>query len=70
MLSNTATKVSVYIPFGNLGKIMDWCREHCRGDWNVSYQPDLFSDTNVCSDFYQFWFDDDHDVTAFSLRWK
>lgn len=71
MSSNTTTKISVYVPFGRLGKIMDWCREHCSGDWHITnYQPDFFTDTNTYSDVYEFSFDDERDVTAFSLHWK
>lgn len=67
MSSNTATKISVYIPFGNLGRIMEWCREHCSGDWHITNcQADFFRP----DDLYEFEFSDDRDVIAFSLHWK
>ena len=71
MSNSTAIKISVYVPFGKLGQIMDWCREHCSGDWHITnYQADFFTDTNVYSNVYEFAFSDDRDVTAFSLHWK
>lgn len=50
---------------------MEWCREHCSGDWHITnFQLDFFTETNPNSNVYEFSFDDDRDVTAFSLRWK
>lgn len=46
---------------------MEWCREHCSGDWHITNcQGDFFRP----DDLYEFEFSDDRDVIAFSLHWK
>jgi hypothetical protein len=66
MLNTISTQVNVTVEFGQLKHIMNWCRDNCRGNWSITnYQADCFQYGNA----YEFSFDDEHDVTAFSLRW-
>ena len=69
--STTATKVNIYVKFGNLKHVMEWCRENCIGYWFISnYTPDFFVDTNLSPDTYEFIFDNEMDAVSFSLQWK
>lgn len=71
MLNNTQTRVNINVKFGSLKHVMNWCKENCSGDWTITnYTPDLFSgDYNLNDDVYEFTFENEHDVLAFTLKW-
>ena len=51
--------VDIFIPFGKLGSMLDWCKTNCSGDWKFSEE----------SDFYTFYFENPQDCVTFKI-WK
>jgi len=52
--------------FGQLTKILDWCKSECQGEWRWQL-VDVSSD--VRPGRYIFYFDSGRDFVAFSLQW-
>lgn len=60
----TAYKAKVTPPFGELGNLINWCKNNCTGDWRFMEDPDDQWNS------YIFFFDTDRDYTAFYLWHK
>lgn len=50
--------VEVDFKFGELGAVLEWCRENCAGEWDVEVLTR-----------YHFKFTDENDAAMFILRW-
>jgi hypothetical protein len=57
--------VVIYIEYGSLTNVLDWCRTHCTDEWS-------FVDTSICSDTRDYWrftFQSEQDFVMFHLKW-
>ena len=52
---------------GQLDPVLDWCNEHCVGEWGWMDHTDF---EKSLSNHWIFLFDNDDDYTYFLLRWK
>lgn len=62
----TAYKADIQLAYGELGKVVEWCRNNCVSEWKFhehhntedSWKPE-----------YTFYFENERDFVAFTL-WK
>jgi len=79
MLRNTDKQYSdweysttIFVPFGDLKKLIAWCEKNCQDDWTFVSTVEAYEPRQIHamgSDYY-FMFEDDRDLTLFILRWK
>ena len=73
MLNNTSS-ISLYIRFGELKTVIEWCEKNCQSDWKFDYDgrssQELLRTPPIHGSNYLFKFDNDEDATLFILRWK
>lgn len=66
-------KADIQIEFGRLNTVMDWCREHCNGNWSINDIGATSLKDNQYKNFvnnYQFQFSDSRDLITFNLKFK
>jgi restriction endonuclease S subunit len=66
-------KIDIGVEFGRLNTVMDWCREHCSGNWTISDSSATCNHNNMYSNFvnnYHFEFSDVRDLVTFNLKFK
>lgn len=67
-MSNTISS-RLEIEYGELGKVMQWCRENCQDRWFISDMAvDYDSDAGTTQ--YDFRFYQENDAIMFELRWR
>lgn len=70
-LNSTADclKVEVALEFGALKRVMQWCRDNCRGEWSLDHTGSLDTD-QLRLNTYEFVFNDEVDLVAFTVAWR
>jgi hypothetical protein len=63
----TITTAHLEVEYGDLGKVMEWCRQNCSGDWAIT---DISFENYLGVGIYEFQFTDEQDVLMFELRWR
>ena len=58
--------VTITIKYGHLDDPLEWCQEHCVGNWDL---VKVIDQAGYANGTYQFEFEDSRDVTLFTLRW-
>lgn len=71
---------TITIPFGKLGKVLRWCDTNCAGEWKYYDNPDSWFErsssafgspsvlpTGSQEYRYQFLFENDKDLLAFTM---
>jgi hypothetical protein len=53
-------------PFGQIDRIIDWCKTEITGDWRWQV---VATSSDRAPGRYIFYFDSDRDAAAFSLFW-
>ena len=53
-------------PFGQIDRIIEWCKTEITGDWRGQVVP---TSSDRAPGRYIFYFDTDRDAAAFSLFW-
>lgn len=73
-LNDIQHKINIGVEFGRLNNVMDWCREHCQGNWTINdcmaqttYTDNMY---NKYVNNYQFQFSDVRDLVTFNLKFK
>ena len=56
----------VYKPFGQLDRVLEWCRSELSGDWRWQL---VRTSTDREPGRYIFYFDLERDLFAFTLQW-
>ena len=56
----------IYKPFGQLAKVLTWCRTELDGDWRWQL---VRTSTDREPGRYIFYFDTERDLFAFTLQW-
>ena len=64
MLRNT-NRVEIQLSFGELSPLIRWCERNCTREW--SYEQ-ISPSGNVAGE-YEFYFEDEKDLVAFTI-WK
>lgn len=54
-------------PFGELDRVLDWCKTEMQGDWRWQLAE---MSTDLRPGRYIFYFDSERDFVAFLLQWK
>ena len=68
-------QVNLRIEHGELGKVMEWCRENCHADWRIENNVQIASYDHLPDRFggyynnFIFIFDNTADQMAFVLKW-
>lgn len=62
-------RVAVALEFGGLNPVMDWCKQHCHGEWHLNYVGHQDSDVER-KNVYEFDFTDERDFITFNLKYK
>lgn len=59
-------QIEIRRPGTDLDRIINWCKAECRGDWRWR----LVSPSSLVeSGEYQFYFDNEQDYLAFTIKW-
>lgn len=60
---------TIVLEFGGLNTVMDWCKEHCIGEWHLEYAGHQDSPTER-KNVYKFDFTNEVDFITFNLKYK
>lgn len=60
-------KQEIHQLMGGLDPVLTWCRSECQGEWRWSIVEFSGGERPGC---YCFYFDNDRDACAFTLRWS
>ena len=66
MNNSNQNKIVVSVKYGDLNKVIEWCVDNCKEDWDLAEIEEFGGSTNG---IYHFTFADDRDALIFSLRW-
>lgn len=65
----TAFRSQISIPYGDLEKVLNWCKKNCTGEFK--FQDDLFGDISIPFGNnkleYSFFFENERDYIAFQV---
>jgi hypothetical protein len=62
----TAFIANIFLPYGRLSEVLDWCRCNCTGEWK--FGEDIH--TTDSWTYYNFYFENEQDYVAFLLWHK
>lgn len=67
----TAYSTTIDLPYGELKRVMEWCKSNCVADWKFSPGGDArhIAETHNRNEEYKFYFESERDYVAF-LVWK
>lgn len=58
--------VNVHLPWARLDTAINWCNDECTGDWRWQL---IAASSEKRDGQYIFYFDEDRDYFAFTLKW-
>lgn len=66
----TAYSTTIDLPYGDLKKVMEWCKKNCLADWKFSPGiPHAIEHGQIYAESYKFYFESERDYVAFMV-WK
>lgn len=58
--------VTITLRYGELDAPLEWCKENCIGNWDL---VNVIDQAGYANGTYEFQFNDERDITLFTLRW-